>query len=97
MSDTSEPKLMVSSLRAKAVAQADAGDGQRSFNSIWQPKRKRAYHRALKRGEHWAIYKKTINDMINLCTQAVFQDMMKPNPLLKMIGLSKTIDSNKSK
>lgn len=62
MSNYPEPKLTVNSLRAKAIAHADAGDGQGFFI---EPKRKRGYFRALKRGATWAVLKKGMRDMAN--------------------------------
>ncbi len=92
---TPEPKQTVNPLRAKAVAQADAGDGQGPIK-IWQePKRKRAYFRALKRGEHWAIWKKTMNDFMNNCARAMFAEALVPSPFLKMLGLGEQMEKER--
>ena len=53
-----------------------------------QPKRKRAYHRALKRGESWALMKKGLLDL----GAKLAEDLFKPSPFLKMIGLGKYLD-----
>lgn len=76
----------VGSLRLKAIAQADRGDEQ-----IFIPKRKRGYHRALKRKELWAVNKhdsmKRLNDMTKFLFD--FHEIVKPNPFLNMIEKKK--------
>ena len=42
--------------------------------------RKRAYHRALKRNEFWAVYIKMCRD----ATLEMMNEMLKPSPFLKM-------------
>jgi hypothetical protein len=62
-----EPKQTVNSLRDAGIARAEAsGDGQRPFKIIQPPCRKRAYHRALKRGEYWAVMRKFLNDCLKI-------------------------------
>lgn len=59
-----------------------------------EPIRKRGYHRALKRGEMWALLRKSMLDMMRKMTE----DFFKPSPFEKMweanaqmMGLSETI------
>lgn len=49
------------------------------------PIRKRGYHRALKRGDKWALSEKVIRDMIN----TYYSDLSGLNFTDKLLGLSK--------
>lgn len=80
----------VESLRAKAVARADAGDESGPLK-IFRPKRKRAYHRALKRGEPWAVWQKTTKDMFDLIKEALFTSK---EERMEMIGLNQALYSS---
>jgi hypothetical protein len=63
--------------------------------------RKRGYHRALKSGKQWALYKKSWNDLLNnFCTDFYAPVMqayiLTENPFLKMQGLSQWLPKEKS-
>lgn len=57
-----------------------------------EPIRKRGYYRALKAGKSWAVVKKGMNDMMNWIGKEMFNDMIKPNPFIKMIGLKDMLE-----
>jgi hypothetical protein len=79
----------LSDIQAESIKQVESGAVSSSETGDRPtPIRKRGYHRALKRGEHWATYKKAVKDMMNDMARAMFEDMIKPSPFLKMIGLS---------
>lgn len=78
----------VESLRAKAVSRANAGDESGPLKII-EPKRKRAYHRALKRGEFWAVYRKSIIDILNLTNKVLYEVK---NESMETMGLSRILD-----
>ncbi len=55
-----------------------------------KPKRKRAYHRALKRGEPWALMEKGTREItrqlaIDFYADALRNYILTPNPFLNMI------------
>lgn len=52
------------------------------------PIRKRGYHRALLRGAPWALHKKAHIGIVN----ALLEEMFKPSPWVKMLGLSAWVD-----
>lgn len=60
---------------------------------IRDPIRKRAYHRALKRGEHWALFRQSWNNIVNWINSEMFKDVMYPN---KLLVLSQQLDTKES-
>lgn len=76
-------------LRAKAIAHADAGGPP----TILRPKRKRAFYRGLKRGEGWAQYEHSSQNMMkiiaNLALNEMLQEMLQPSPFLKFFKKEK--------
>lgn len=54
-----------------------------------EPKRKKGYYRALKRKEPWALVRQGMRE-IGL---KAFQDMLKPSPFLKLIGIKEQLDN----
>lgn len=79
----------VESLRAKAISRADAGDVSGAFKII-KPKRKRAYHRALKRGEHWAVWQKVTIDQCNAISRVLYETRQEQ---YKMAGIYEVLYS----
>jgi hypothetical protein len=55
-----------------------------------KPIRKRGYHRALKRGESWAVIKREMNAM---WMNDALQYAMTPSPFIKMIGIKDIEDT----
>ncbi len=54
-----------------------------------EPIRRRGYHRALKRGEAWALMRKGFEDITN----KLMKDMIyKESPFTKLLGLSAWLD-----
>lgn len=52
-----------------------------------EPIRKRGYYRALKANKPWATLRKAMNDTMNAINRQMFNEMIAPNPFIKMIGL----------
>lgn len=71
----------IKGLRAKEFAQSDAGGPP----LIFRPKRKRAFHRALKRRESWALMKQATRDCMNMIAKAMYEDILKPSPFLGLL------------
>lgn len=53
--------------------------------------RKRGYHRALKRGEMWALEKHAIQKYVQSYVDAFYNTVLKDNPFQKMVGLNEQI------
>lgn len=85
----SEPKaegLNLSKIASGCREQAKGGQSE--------PIRKRGYYRALKRGETWAIMRKTTSDMVNnLCREFFtdYSDNWMKN--YKFMGLKETLET----
>jgi hypothetical protein len=47
--------------------------------------RKRGYHRALKRGEFWAVLRKQADDCMKSIIKDLYEDLLKPSPLMQFI------------
>lgn len=60
--------------------------------TIFRPKRKRAYHRALKRQEPRAVWEKHLKDHLNLVSEIIYARSLEPSPFLKMMGLKESLD-----
>lgn len=52
-----------------------------------EPIRKRGYYRALKAGKQWAVLKKSMIEIMNAMYRDLFNEIITPNPFMKMIGL----------
>lgn len=60
--------------------------------TICRPKRKRAFRRALKRGEQWAVYQDAMNNVVRAMAQRMYGDVLEPNPFLRMVGLQELLN-----
>lgn len=56
-----------------------------------QPIRKRAFYRALKRGEAWAVIEQSSRDNMRRLAESLYADILAPNPFIKLIGISEAI------
>lgn len=54
---------------------------------IQDPIRKRAYHRALKRGAGWALMKKAMNTVIDVYAQQMYENVFTPSKLIGLRGM----------
>lgn len=70
----------INGMRAKALALVDAGVPP----TILRPKRKRAFHRALKRGEQWALSEQSMRNIMNIIARLSLEEMLKPSPFLDL-------------
>lgn len=50
-----------------------------------RPIRKRGYHRAIKRGEPWALMDYQMKKCMKSLSESIYQDLFKDNPLLNLI------------
>lgn len=84
----------IKGLRAKALALADAGGPP----TILRPKRKRAFHRALRRGEQWAIYEQSMKNLFNETFKSLWRNILSPSFFIGLsAGLGDKVDPIKIK
>ena len=67
---------------ALGVAHTDGGVLPRFFNIKPDPIRKRAFHRALKRGESWAVYRKSMQSITDVLARKMFSQTIYNEPKL---------------
>lgn len=67
----------------------DTRDIDRGVPTTFRPKRKRGYHRAIKRGEMWAVVEQGYVNMKNSLVSMMFRDVQDlvyiDNPFLNLI------------
>jgi hypothetical protein len=52
-------------------------------------KRKKAFHRAVKRGELWALQEKKMHDIMNAMAREFYKGMLEESPFMKLVHPTK--------
>lgn len=80
---------LISVAKADSLSNENQGVVRTKVGIAPKPLRKRAYHRALKRKESWALHEKAIKDMIDYMNRIYNYPPVYP---IKMIGLKAFLD-----